>query len=226
MHTHTSSADIVRQELVRCRQNLNKKRVGKFLGLSFEQCSEVFPADLYSSSEFFAQHFPYVKNQRLWEIGCGTGIVSVIAALRYGNRVVATDINAKALEMTQKNAKRHGVLEQIDCRLGTLFEPLKTNEKFDYIYWNWPYAYVTEDHPLSDALEQAYMDPGYHLIDRLLASHTNYLHPKGSLILSFGSIGNRTLFETLLKKHELRYTAFAEATMNNGRTYWLFQITS
>ena len=192
--------------------------------MSFEQCPEVFPADLYSSSEFFAQHFPYAKNRRLWEIGCGTGVVSVIAALRYGNSVVATDINSKALDMTKKNAERHGVFDQIDCRLGNLFEPLKPDEKFDYIYWNWPYSYVAEDHPLSNVFEQAYMDPGYQLIESLLAGHTRYLQLNGSLILSFGSIGNRELFEAFIKKYGLTYTAFAEATMNNGRTYWLFEI--
>src|ERR1700690_2486222 len=128
MRMPQTNKKLIKKAMKKNRDCMNENSSGEILGVHFEQCPDVFAATIFSCSEFFAQHFPYAKDKRLWEVGCGIGIVSVLAALRYGNSVVATDINPQALEMTQKNAKRHGVSDQIDCRLGHLFEPLQKGE--------------------------------------------------------------------------------------------------
>ncbi len=216
--------ELILQGIQQCRKSLKEQGEAEILGLRFMQSLEVFPPAFFANSEFFASNFPYAKDKSLLELGCGAGIVSITAALRYGNSVVATDINSQALELTRINAKKHGVSDQIDCRLGSLFDPLKKSEKFDYIYWNWPYGYLPHTPQNLSDFEKAFVDPGYHMIGKFLEQCTNFLKPGGSVILSFGSLGNRDLFDTLIKKNSLAQKTLAEAVLPNGKTYWLFQI--
>lgn len=77
-----------------------------------------------------------VRNgERVLELGTGCGILSILAA-KMGGRVVATDINPRAIECAMENCRIHQV--EIDFRLGNLFEPVK-DEKFDLILFNPPY---------------------------------------------------------------------------------------
>ncbi|MCZ7648836.1 MAG: protein N-lysine methyltransferase family protein [Planctomycetota bacterium] len=56
------------------------------------------------------------------ELGCGTGVVSVAAALR-GARVLATDFVPEALELTAENARRHGIGDRVETRRLDFREP-------------------------------------------------------------------------------------------------------
>ena len=57
------------------------------------------------------------------EIGTGSGIISVMLAVLLKNiKIIAVDINEKALELAKQNAIKFGVLERIDFRYSNLFE--------------------------------------------------------------------------------------------------------
>ena len=63
------------------------------------------------------------------EIGTGSGIISVMLALLLKNidkniKIIAVDINPKAIELAKQNAEKFGVLEKIDFRLSNLFEKI------------------------------------------------------------------------------------------------------
>ena len=73
---------------------------------------------------------------RVWDLGCGSGVQSVIAA-QHADHVVATDIDQRALDFTQQSAALNNV--SIETRLGSLFEPV-ANEKFDLIVSNPPFV--------------------------------------------------------------------------------------
>ncbi|MGD9578754.1 MAG: 50S ribosomal protein L11 methyltransferase [Syntrophorhabdus sp.] len=62
--------------------------------------------------------------ERVMELGCGTGILSIVAAKLGAKRVVAVDINTKALETTVHNVRLNGVEKQIETRFGTWYELL------------------------------------------------------------------------------------------------------
>lgn len=53
------------------------------------------------------------------DVGCGSGVLSVIAAKR-GARVVAFDVDPHVTRETARNALRNAVAEQITCFAGTL----------------------------------------------------------------------------------------------------------
>jgi len=70
------------------------------------------------------------------DLGCGSGIQALHAS-RYAERVVATDISPRAVEMTAFNAELNGVA--IETRTGSLFEPVE-GERFDRVISNPPFV--------------------------------------------------------------------------------------
>lgn len=73
------------------------------------------------------------KNEtvKILEIGTGSGIISVMLALLVENiKIIAVDINEKALELAKENAIKHGVQEKIEFRLSNLYEKVNENDIF------------------------------------------------------------------------------------------------
>ena len=74
---------------------------------------------------------------RLLDMGCGIGIVGIVAAReRPGLEVVMTDINQRAVDLSRLNAKRNKVTN-ISVHDGFLYEPLG-DTKFNTIVSNPP----------------------------------------------------------------------------------------
>lgn len=71
------------------------------------------------------------------DLGTGCGI-QAMHARRFADRVVATDISRRALEIASFNAQLNG-LDGIEFRLGSLFEPV-AGERFDRIVSNPPFV--------------------------------------------------------------------------------------
>ncbi len=74
------------------------------------------------------------------DIGCGTGILSIFASELWARRVCATDIDEKAVENTQLNAKKNQTT--IDVRRWNYGEPF-WEERFDIVMANLPQEKVT-----------------------------------------------------------------------------------
>lgn len=75
------------------------------------------------------------------DLGTGQGIQALLAA-RHCGRVVATDINPRALNFAAFNAALNGV-RNVEFREGSLFEPVK-GETFDLVVCNPPYVISPE----------------------------------------------------------------------------------
>ncbi|MGI9822428.1 DUF7059 domain-containing protein [Agromyces sp. Marseille-Q5079] len=71
------------------------------------------------------------------DLGTGCGIQAMHAA-RFADRVVATDISARALEIAAMNVELNGI-EGVEFRLGSLFEPV-AGERFDRVVSNPPFV--------------------------------------------------------------------------------------
>ena len=71
------------------------------------------------------------------DLGTGCGIQAMHAA-RHADRVVATDISERALELAALNARLNGITN-IEFRLGSLFDPV-AGERFDHIISNPPFV--------------------------------------------------------------------------------------
>jgi methylase of polypeptide subunit release factors len=75
------------------------------------------------------------------DIGTGNGAHALLVA-RHSDRVIATDLNARALAYTEINAALNG-FDNIETRLGSLFEPV-AGERFDLITCNAPFVVSPE----------------------------------------------------------------------------------
>jgi methylase of polypeptide subunit release factors len=79
---------------------------------------------------------------RCLDVGTGCGIQSLLMA-RHGGRVVATDVNPRALAFAAFNAGLNGI-DTIEFRAGSLLEPV-AGEHFDVIVSNPPYVISPDD---------------------------------------------------------------------------------
>ncbi len=70
------------------------------------------------------------------DLGTGTGI-QALAAAAHSERVVATDLNSRAVAFALFNARLNGI-ENVECLCGNGFEPV-AGRKFDLIVSNPPF---------------------------------------------------------------------------------------
>ena len=165
---------------------------------------------------------------RMLEIGTGTGCIAtcVAAALRGQRRgadpaepgpppvdvrVVATDIVPGALELARTNAAVHRVGEFIDLREGSVFVPMRTEERgtFHVLASNPPYVRDDEwdemepnvrDHEPRSALAGG--SAGMDVLAPIIAGAHEWLAPGGTLLCEIG--------------HRQREDALAAANANRG----------
>lgn len=153
-------------------------------GLKIDIFPGVFSPAYFTDSEWFAETIPeIVGQQRFLEIGTGTGIVALFAAL-HGADVSATDINPDAVENARFNFKKHGIDAKTYC--GDMYEPLPPEEKFDFIFWNHPFN--RGDNPHEETLLKAGFDFQYGSLKKYIAEAHIYLHSSGRLLLGTGSV--------------------------------------
>jgi release factor glutamine methyltransferase len=145
----------------------------------------VYSPDFFTDSFWFSQHLPNIigKGSSVLEIGTGTGIIGIMLA-RSGASVLATDINHAAVDNARLNVARHNLENVMSVRWGHLFEVLRIDERFDYIFWahpfnNWPV-------PVGDMLLRSGMDHNYNDFREYVTCARNYLMPGGKLLLGTG----------------------------------------
>lgn len=105
---------------------------------------------------------------RALDLGTGCGIQALLAA-KHAERVVATDVNPRALAFAAFNLRLNGV-DNVDLRLGDAFEPV-AGERFDLIVANPPYvispdstyAYRDSDLPADELCRAIVGDTAEHL---------------------------------------------------------------
>jgi SAM-dependent methyltransferase len=112
-------------------------------------------SDHPSAAEGHADHVPGVhrpsvalahltvrgRGERALDLCTGNGIQAILLAA-HAERVVATDVNARALEYATFNAALNGA-GNIETRLGSFFEPVE-DERFDVVVANPPYVVSPE----------------------------------------------------------------------------------
>ncbi|HEY3209865.1 MAG TPA: 50S ribosomal protein L11 methyltransferase [Actinomycetota bacterium] len=80
-------------------------------------------APTYTSKEV-AEGMVVNEGETVIDIGCGSGVLSFVAARLGAGRVYGTDANPDAVAIAQRNAERLHLQDSVDLRAGSLFEPL------------------------------------------------------------------------------------------------------
>ncbi|KAB3530745.1 50S ribosomal protein L11 methyltransferase [Alkaliphilus serpentinus] len=77
----------------------------------------------------------YVKgNSKVFDIGCGSGILSIAAAKLGASKVIAVDLDATAVAVAEKNVAINGVEDIVTIKHGNLMDTI--NERADIVVAN------------------------------------------------------------------------------------------
>jgi release factor glutamine methyltransferase len=112
----------------------NKNIVIKGVPLKVEE--GVFDPSETNSSSMILNYLPDIKQKEVLDMGSGTGIISVYCALNGAKKVLAADIDDRALENTRENVEMNGLGKEVKVVKSDLFEKVKG--RFDYIFGNLP----------------------------------------------------------------------------------------
>ena len=146
------------------------------------------PRDTTSLRELI-QTTDLVKGKQVLEIGTGSGLVSLCCLRAGAARVVATDVNAAAIRNATYNARNLEVDDRFEARQVPLDDPsayrvLRPTEQFDLIISNPPW----ENRRPANIDEYALYDPGFALLESILADLRTRLKPGGKAFLAYGAV--------------------------------------
>jgi len=158
--------------------------------------------DVYSPSDdsFLLLNTVEVSpEERLLEMGCGTGLVALHAA-KLGAVVTAADINPLAVECTKRNASKNEL--RVEVVRSDLFEKVSGN--FDIIAFNPPY--LPQERTSTSWLELSWAGggTGSEVAVRFLDEAWRHLAPGGRIYIILSSLGG---LMTVLKSAKSRYDA-------------------
>ena len=142
-----------------------------------------FDSGLYFTTSLLASALRVSRNDRVLDMGTGSGLLA-IAAARFAEEVVAVDINPEAVRCAEKNVRTHGVSERISVLQGDLFLPVSPGTLFDVILFNPPYL----EGQVSGPFDHAIYDPEKRVVRRFLKESGRFLAPAGYIQMVYSSI--------------------------------------
>lgn len=150
-------------------------------GLPLIVLADVFDPVAFRSGAMLAEvvRDEPIANRRVLDLGCGSGVGAIFAALA-GAEVVAVDVNPAAVRCARANAALHDV--DVDVREGDLLGPV-AGERFDRVLFNPPF-YRGRPRTAWDAAWRA-----EDVLERFAAGLADALAPEGAAVVVLSSDG-------------------------------------
>lgn len=149
-----------------------------------------------------ARRTPGFLSPSIADVCTGSGVIAICLAKHIPHaRVIATDAHADALEVARENAKRHGVEQRVEFRVGDLLTPL-AGLRVRYLVSNPPYipdhewdavAPNVKDYEPTHALRGG--RDGLDLIRPLIAQAHHYLERPGQLVVEIAASQKHAVLE-------------------------------
>ena len=169
-------------------------------GLSLRVLPNVYAPEFFDDSLWYAKQLQKIVGKKsLLEVGTGSGVIAIFCA-KSGARVVATDISKNAVKNARFNAARHNLA--ISVRQGDIYSPIKSNEKFDFIFWAHPFNNwkIT----IKDDLLKTGIDPSYRSLKKYISGARKHLALHGKLLLGTGDSADLKMVEKIAKRNNYR----------------------
>jgi release factor glutamine methyltransferase len=133
------------------------------------------------------------------DMGTGTGIQAIRAALLGARRIVAVDINPHASRCAYRNVRLNGLAAWVNVMTGDLFNCFRNGVLFDIIVFNPPYLLTRSSEYEVGWLEKAWAGGprGRMIIDRFINELSCHLKRGGVTFIVHSSRGARTTIKKL-----------------------------
>jgi release factor glutamine methyltransferase len=131
------------------------------------------------------------QGERVLDMGTGCGVNAILAATR-GARVVAVDVNPRAIEAARANAERNGVAGRVEVRSSDVFSAV--GEAFDLIVFDPPFRWFKP----RDLADTAITDEGYRAMTTFFRHARRHLAPGGRMLIFFGTSGDMGYLKRLM----------------------------
>jgi release factor glutamine methyltransferase len=201
------------------RWYLRKERQYAYRDVRITVFQGVFHPGLFYSTKFLIDYVltQSIKDKSLLELGCGTGLLSIIAT-QNGAVATATDLSQRAIDNTTFNAKQNQV--QIEIIYSDLFDRIK-RKPFDWIVINPPYyarSVKTEDELAWHCGEK------FEYFKKLFSTLKDYIHSTTQVImvLTLGCELDK-IFE-IAKTHQFQFELLQERNVLFDGKDFLYQI--
>lgn len=163
----------------------------------FATSEQVNKSDYYSDflMDALMKLFDKQKHISMLEIGTGRGYLPIILTKMFPTitKAVAVDIDPYAVALARQNVSLNDLDEKIEIRKGDMYDPIKTDERFDFIFGALPQMPITQKALLNMQSKNTYI-ARYHLntsagghdglawIRRFVASASVHLKKDGFLV--------------------------------------------
>lgn len=169
------------------------------------------------SAQMMLSMMPSHKDKSVLEIGSGTGILSLHAALGGAQQIVAVDLNEHAVRNTEENFRKYGITNASVFK-SDLFASIQGS--FDRILFNAPF----HGNKAEDILELGTSDYNYETLTRFLEEARRHLANKGIIYLGFADTGDNELLGRLIKKFGYEIQDF-KTYPNGDWTMYLYTLS-
>jgi len=170
----------------------------------FGTIEEDGPSDILAdhATAFFIAHFALQGGGRVAEPGCGTGVLSLFAALAGASEVTGTDIDERSLAAACANARRNRLEDRVRFLRGNLLDPV--SGPLDVV------LSIPPQKPAPGPFNHRFYGgfDGTDLLREIIAQAADRLVPGGKLWLFHHSLANpRRVSECLQKFFSVRVVA-------------------
>ncbi len=182
----------------------------RYQNLNFLVYPHVFSPKFFPDTYWFADQLTITPHESFLEIGSGTGLISVMAALRGAGLVTAVDSSPDAVKNTTENVFKHGIAKNVKIYEGDVFDPLPKGSQYDTIFWFAPFMHVDTDPAKLTAMDKTLFDPHYRGVKKYIREGRQFLKPGGRFLLGFApSHGDINVLHSIAKENGLQLKVLA-----------------
>jgi release factor glutamine methyltransferase len=198
---------------------LSKPRKYTYAAISVWVEPTVFPPFITISTKLLLEFVESLslKEKKVLELGCGCGIISVLAAKK-GARITATDINTIALEALEKNASNNAV--SIEVIFSNLFENLK-EKHFDFVIINPPYYPKT---PNSIAENAWFCGENFEYFEKLFLQLPDFITAENKIYMILSEDCELKKIKAIALKNKIAFELVLEKKVVAEKNY-IFQLS-
>jgi tRNA1(Val) A37 N6-methylase TrmN6/nucleoside 2-deoxyribosyltransferase len=164
-------------------------------GLSISVWPNVFSPKYSRSSDFLISGWCIPINAKVLDMGCGTGILGLRAAIDGASHVTAVDINPNAIQNTLENIEKLGLHDKVEVVLSDVYT--NVTGRYDVIICNPPYW----SRKAADILERSCFDENYTFLKEFIGKARDFARPNAMLYLVFSDQGDVSLVNKLLQEN-------------------------